>query len=282
MIELYKKNEAETNEIVSKSILVLFGFVMFIGILCWTGVFNVYNYMINGFILASTIPLILPAIVVNLLHVEKTWVKYVLITCVVLVTGVAYVVFTFQSVLIFIVPSIIAIFYLDLRVIYYTGILSVINIALVHFITCFHLFQPWIEPFGGMKSIMLYGALLRIMQYLLCITLLYLLCKRIIAFFEGFYLVIQGEKEILVPGETKGQVKELEYILEKLTEREREVFELLAQGFTNAQMANKLYLSNGTIKNYVSAIYDKSGIRDRTVLVLKYSPYYRGNDQSHT
>ena len=282
MIELYKKNEAETNEIVSKFILALLGFVMLIGILCWIDVFDVYNYMINDFILASVLPLILPAIVVNLLHVEKTWVKYALITCVVMVTGVAYAVFTFQSVIIFVVPSIIATFYLDLQVMYYTGIISVINIALVHFITCFHLFQPWIEPFDGMKSIMLYGALPRIMQYLLCIAFLYLLCKRIIGFFDGFYLVIQEEKEAHTVGDTKNQSTELECILEKLTEREREVFALLAQGFTNAQMANKLYLSNGTIKNYVSAVYDKIGIKDRTALVLKFSPFYRSNDQSHT
>lgn len=281
MIEIYKKNESETNEVVSKSILVLFGFVLLIGVFCWIGVFDVYDYMINGFIIAATMPLLLPTIVVRLLHVDKPFVKYILITCVVLVTGVAYVVFTFQTVIIFVIPSIIATFYLDLKVMRYSGIISIINIALAHMFTCFHLFQPWIEPFGGMKPIMLYGALPRILQYLVCITLLYLLCKRILEFFNGFYQVIQEEKKVPDVCNTKNPT-ELDYILDKLTEREREVFELLVQGFTNTQIANKLYLSNGTIKNYVSVIYDKVGTRDRTALVLKYSLFYRGNDQSHT
>ena len=94
--------------------------------------------------------------------------------------------------------------------------------------------------------------------------------------------MIQEDKGVLAADETKSQTTELKYILEKLTEREREVFALVVQGFTNTQIATKLYLSNGTIKNYVSAIYDKIGIRDRTALVLKYSPLYRDNDQSHT
>lgn len=282
MIEIYKKNEAETNETVSRSILVLFGFVIIMGLFCWTGIFDVYNYMINGFILASALLLVLPTIIVNILHIDKPWVKYVLITCVVLVTGLAYVVFTFQTVIIFVIPSIIATFYLDLRLMKYTGIIGILNIVLSHLVTCFHLFQPWIEPFSGTKSIMIYGALPRTMQYLVCITLLYLLCKRIIGFFNGFYQVIQEEQNVPANQNLKSSTSELECILEKLTEREQEVFGLLVQGFTNTQIASKLYLSNGTVKNYVSAIYDKIGIRDRTALVLKYSLYYRSNDQSHT
>lgn len=282
MIELYNKNEAETNETVSRSILVLFGFVIIIGVFCWTGIFDVYNYMINGLILASSLPLVLPTIIVNIFHIDKPWVKYVIITCVVLVTGFSYVVFTFQTVIIFVIPSIIATFYLDLSLMKYTGVISIINIALSHLITCVHLFQPWIEPFSGTKSIMLYGAFPRAMQYLVCIALLFLLCKRIISFFDGFYQVIQEEKQVSTDHNLISQTSELESILKKLTEREQEVFELLVQGFTNAQIASKLYLSNGTIKNYVSTIYDKIGTRDRTALVLKYSLYYRSNDHSHT
>lgn len=278
MIEIYKKNEADTNEIVAKSILFLLGFVLTIGIFCWTGVFDIYNYMINGFILASVIPLILPIILVDLLHLNKPWVKYVIITCVVIVTGISYVFFTFQMVVIFIIPSIIATFYLDSKVIYYTGIISVLNIVFAHLFTCFYLFQPWIEPFQGMKLIMLYGALPRIMQYIFSMILLYLLYKRFTGFLNGFYIVLQDEKKALNANNTKTDTTELNIILEQLTKRERDVFELLVQGCTNAQIANQLFLSNGTVKNYVSVIYDKIGMNDRTALILRYSPFYRSHD----
>ena len=46
---------------------------------------------------------------------------------------------------------------------------------------------------------------------------------------------------------------------------------LLAEGLTNKQIADKLYISEGTVKNYISSIYDKTGIHDRVKLVVALS-----------
>ncbi|MBR2750433.1 MAG: response regulator transcription factor [Clostridiales bacterium] len=54
-----------------------------------------------------------------------------------------------------------------------------------------------------------------------------------------------------------------------LTEREKEICKLICEGCTNAQIASILYISEGTVKNYVSTIYDKFGEHDRTKLVVK-------------
>jgi DNA-binding NarL/FixJ family response regulator len=53
-------------------------------------------------------------------------------------------------------------------------------------------------------------------------------------------------------------------ITDKLTQREIEVLQLLAKGFTNEDIAKKLFLSEGTIRNHISAIVDKLGVSDRT------------------
>ena len=53
-----------------------------------------------------------------------------------------------------------------------------------------------------------------------------------------------------------------------LTEREREIAELIADGCTNSQIASILFISEGTVKNYVSVIYDKFDIRDRAKLAV--------------
>jgi two-component system, NarL family, response regulator LiaR len=53
-------------------------------------------------------------------------------------------------------------------------------------------------------------------------------------------------------------------IVEALSEREVEVLKLLAQGATNAEISERLYLTRGTVRNYVSAILTKLGVEDRT------------------
>lgn len=53
-----------------------------------------------------------------------------------------------------------------------------------------------------------------------------------------------------------------------MTDREKEICRLIAEGCTNSQIASILFISEGTVKNYVSTIYDKLGEHDRTKVVL--------------
>lgn len=52
-------------------------------------------------------------------------------------------------------------------------------------------------------------------------------------------------------------------------EREVSILRLLAGGYSNKEIARAVFLSEGTVKNYVSEILDKLGTRDRTRAVLK-------------
>ncbi|MDW2982118.1 MAG: response regulator transcription factor [Rhodanobacter sp.] len=54
-----------------------------------------------------------------------------------------------------------------------------------------------------------------------------------------------------------------------LTERETEILRLLSGGYSNKEIANSLKVAEGTVKNHVSNILSKLGVRDRTRAVLK-------------
>lgn len=54
----------------------------------------------------------------------------------------------------------------------------------------------------------------------------------------------------------------------ELSARERDVVRLLTRGLNNADIALRLHLSEGTVRNYISAIFDKLGVADRTQAAL--------------
>ena len=53
-----------------------------------------------------------------------------------------------------------------------------------------------------------------------------------------------------------------------LTDREQDILNLLAQGLSNADISGRLYLSEGTVRNYTSTLFAKLGVSDRTQAVI--------------
>jgi DNA-binding NarL/FixJ family response regulator len=67
-------------------------------------------------------------------------------------------------------------------------------------------------------------------------------------------------------------------ITARLTNREVEVLRLLAQGLSNAEIAEKLHLSEGTVRNHVSSIFSKLDVTDRTqaaILAIRHGLDHR-------
>jgi two-component system, NarL family, response regulator LiaR len=62
-------------------------------------------------------------------------------------------------------------------------------------------------------------------------------------------------------------------IADTLSQREREVLRLVAKGLSNTEIAGQLFLSEGTVRNYVSGLFAKLGVSDRTqaaVIALRH------------
>jgi DNA-binding NarL/FixJ family response regulator len=78
--------------------------------------------------------------------------------------------------------------------------------------------------------------------------------------------VIKGFTELQKNGESK---VEKDPIQDPLTLREIEILRLMAGGYSNKEISRAIFKSEGTIKNHVSNILAKLGVRDRTRAVLK-------------
>ena len=74
---------------------------------------------------------------------------------------------------------------------------------------------------------------------------------------------------MIVCGERNSRSAISRLVAPPLTEREREVLDLVAGGATNREIAERLFLSPHTIKEHTSSLYRKLGVRNRAEAVQK-------------
>lgn len=77
------------------------------------------------------------------------------------------------------------------------------------------------------------------------------------------------EKEVLVPQPEKFVLNEAELKKLKLSDREYEILQLLAKGYSNAEIAQRIFLSLSTIKTHISNLYFKMDVKSRTQAITK-------------
>ena len=79
-----------------------------------------------------------------------------------------------------------------------------------------------------------------------------------------------GETIISRLPEMMKQPETYDYAAHGISEKEREIMELVAEGLSNKEIAARLCLGEGTVRNYVSELLDKLSLRDRTQLAVYY------------
>lgn len=57
---------------------------------------------------------------------------------------------------------------------------------------------------------------------------------------------------------------------EMFTQRELEIMELISEGLSNKEISRKLFISEGTVKNYITTILDKTNLEHRTQIAIYY------------
>ena len=97
--------------------------------------------------------------------------------------------------------------------------------------------------------------------------------------FEGIVPAVKGVAggQSVFGGEVAGKLPVLlsgknafSYSDYEISEKEQRIIELVAEGLSNREIAGRLFLGEGTVRNYISVILEKLGLRDRTQLAVFY------------
>lgn len=67
-----------------------------------------------------------------------------------------------------------------------------------------------------------------------------------------------------------GKEVEPEFNKYDFTDREKEIIKAISEGLSNKEISSKLFISEGTIRNYITSILNKTGLEHRTALAVNY------------
>jgi DNA-binding NarL/FixJ family response regulator len=81
---------------------------------------------------------------------------------------------------------------------------------------------------------------------------------------KGYTQLAPGLAQKLILGTPVVAVPAIDPLLAELTPREQEILQLIAQGGSNREIAQQLYISEKTVKNHITSLLSRLGLRDRT------------------
>ncbi|MBU3207148.1 response regulator transcription factor [Clostridium algidicarnis] len=82
--------------------------------------------------------------------------------------------------------------------------------------------------------------------------------------------IMKSLSEMINKNSHKPHIKQRQLKEAELTEREIDILRLIGEGMSNKEIAIKLYLGEGTVRNYVTKLLEKLDLRDRTQLAIYY------------
>ncbi len=159
------KNEIKSNRLFGKICLFAGFLALFCLLLNEIGVFVIDPVIMRISCIASTILFFIPFIVTYIVRREGGWVKYFMITDILLVVIMLYPVLSYHVMILWLFPLVSSIIYFDKRLLYFTTYTSIIAIVFGHYLAATFLCLGD-DPLRTVQAAMLYGALPRVILFL--------------------------------------------------------------------------------------------------------------------
>ncbi len=213
---LLLENERDINRRTSLIAVFELCVVAFIYLLDGVGLFTIYSFATH-FVWKAALAavLLLPWLLVWAAKADGKWIKYVVMTCLVAASGLCYIIFNVQAMLLMMFPTVVVSLYYDRRLSYFTCLLTVL-VLFLSYLTASYLLLParYQNPFG-FRYVMVDTAIPQAMYYICFAVLLQLLNRRTLGMLRDVNRTSQ-ENEILSlekeTAEMRGRMDEREHI----------------------------------------------------------------------
>jgi len=213
---LLLSNEKQINLRTSMICLTELLIVTIIYVMDALGWFTIYSYATQYYWKIGLVAvLVLPAILVRVLRLEGRWIKYVIMTCSVLASGLSYIIFNAQALLLFAFPTALVTLYYNRVLSYYTCVLSV-AVLFVSYLLAGYLLLPLLyrNPFGY-RYVMVDTAIPQAIYYICFAVLAQVLNGQIQGVLRKFYNASKENELLSLESQTaelRGRIAERERI----------------------------------------------------------------------
>ena len=214
--EQLTRHELEINRSTSMICLYELAIVTVIEIMDRFRVFAVYSYAKQiSWKLALVAALILPFLLVRAFRCRERWVKYVIMSCSVIASGLCYVIFNVQAQLLLVFPTVLVTMYYNKSLSYYTCALSVVVLFVTYLLAGYLLLPKMIRNPFGYRYVMVDTAIPQAIYYICFAILVQLLNARTLDLMTQFYQKSRENEMLSLEKETaelRGRIQERERI----------------------------------------------------------------------
>ena len=175
---LIRKNNLEVNKVAAKCLRITILFLISLGMFSVT---DYYNYDTPSVIITfagSIILLLIPSVLVNVMHLEKQWIKYYVIMCILSVVFLLSTFISYNFIVLVILPLLIATLYCDRKLIVATTLIDCICVFITMVLRYYVLAGEVCVEYVSFSEALIYGVFLRIVLVLVTTLFAYYIVDR--------------------------------------------------------------------------------------------------------